>query len=71
MFAAGLTMMISLLLTMPIWFYLLYGLLERSNASELEWFLFWVYVPLTIVVQIAAKVIISHSEKKVGKWGSQ
>jgi hypothetical protein len=41
-----------LLVNFPIWFYLLYTILKAINAGELAWFLFWVYVPATIVVRI-------------------
>lgn len=36
---------------LPIWFYLLYQILVRINASELMFFLFWIYVPATVIVQ--------------------
>lgn len=39
---------IRLLMTGPIWFYLLYTLLKGVNAGELAWFLYWVYVPMHI-----------------------
>lgn len=37
-------------LRLPIWFYLLYQVLVRVNASELMWFLYWVYVPVALLV---------------------
>jgi len=48
--------LISLLVTLPIWFYLIYKILESVNASELTWFLFWVYVPLTLLANLVAKM---------------
>jgi hypothetical protein len=33
-------------INLPIWFYLLYNILKKINASELMMFLFWIYVPL-------------------------
>jgi hypothetical protein len=41
-----------LLVTFPIWFYLLYTILKAINAGELAWFLFWIYVPATVVARI-------------------
>lgn len=38
--------LVTLLIQMPVWYYLIYKILESINASELMWFLFWVYVPL-------------------------
>jgi len=43
-------------ITMPIWFYLLYQILVRVNASELMFFLFWIYVPVTLIATIIVKV---------------
>jgi len=36
--------------SLPIWLYLLYQILESVNASELMWFLYWAYVPVTLIV---------------------
>ena len=41
---------VAILITMPIWFYLLHSILVKINASELEFFLFWVYVPCALFV---------------------
>ncbi len=42
---------------MPIWFYLMFKILEAVEATELMWFLFWVYVPVAIVMTIINKVV--------------
>jgi hypothetical protein len=47
---------IAIFITMPIWFYIVHWLLKQSNAGELQWFLFWIYVPATLIVHIAARV---------------
>lgn len=44
------------LLVMPIWYYLLYQILVRVQASELMFFLFWIYVPAGIIAQVLARV---------------
>lgn len=44
--------------TIPIWLYLFYQILKLVNASELMWFLFWVYVPCTFVVFIVREFVI-------------
>jgi hypothetical protein len=47
---------LGLFITMPIWFFLLYRILEAIIASELTWFLYWVYVPVGIIVGVLSKV---------------
>jgi len=37
---------------MPIWYYLFYQILARVEATELMFFLFWVYLPVGILMQI-------------------
>lgn len=51
-FATLLAMFISL----PIWFYLLYKILEAVQASELMWFLYWVYLPASIFITLVVKL---------------
>jgi len=50
------SVILSLCITTPIWYYLLYQILVRVNATELMFFLFWVYVPLGIITQILIKI---------------
>lgn len=47
--------LLALLVSLPIWYYLLYQILVRVNASELMFFLFWAYVPITFLVMALAK----------------
>lgn len=42
--------LVTVFLYMPIWYYLMYQILVRVNASELMWFLFLVYVPMGLFV---------------------
>lgn len=42
---------LELAVTLPIWFYVLYQILSAVGASELTWFLFWVYIPASIVAK--------------------
>lgn len=41
---------INVIVVTPIWLYLLYQILMRVNASELMWFLYWVYIPVAAAV---------------------
>jgi len=46
----------SVFITTPIWFYLLYKVLVSVEATELMWFLFWIYIPFGLAVSITLKV---------------
>jgi hypothetical protein len=50
------TVILWLFVVCPIWYYLFYKVLEAVKASELMWFLFWVYVPVAIVCGLIAKL---------------
>jgi hypothetical protein len=43
--------------TTPIWYYLLYSILVAINATDLQFFLFWVYVPVSLLVSYVIKVM--------------
>ena len=49
--------MLAVFVGLPIWFYILYQVLSAIEASELTWFLFWAYVPVTIFIQIVGKAL--------------
>lgn len=53
---------LSVLIVMPIWYYLLYQILVRVNASELMFFLYWVYVPAAII-SASIKELVSGKAK--------
>ena len=44
-------------LTLPVYFYLLYWIISQLNPDRLIWFLFWMYVPIIIIIQIINKFI--------------
>lgn len=48
--------LLALLVSFPIWFWLLYQVLVRVQASELMWFLFWVYVPVQMVAGLIVRL---------------
>lgn len=47
---------LSIFVVMPIWYWLVYQILKRVDASELMFFLFWVYLPVGILIQILTKL---------------
>lgn len=44
------------LIVMPIWYYLLYKILRAVNATELMMFLYWIYIPVGVLVNILTKL---------------
>jgi hypothetical protein len=50
-------MILTVFVTMPIWYFLLYRILTAVGATELMWFLYWVYIPVAIVSMIIAKIV--------------
>lgn len=49
--------LLTVFIQLPIWYYLLYKLLEASMATELMWFLFWIYIPLGLFTAVVAKLV--------------
>ena len=47
---------ISVFVSLPISVYLQYKILEKIDASELMWFLFYVNIPFILLIQIMAKL---------------
>lgn len=47
---------LTLLITLPIWYYLLFVLLKNANVDRLVWFLYWIYVPIGFINIIVAKI---------------
>lgn len=54
-------------ITLPIWLYLLYQILIRVEATELMWFLYWVYVPFAIFVGIVGKIVEQPAQAERSK----
>jgi len=43
------SVILSLFVTMPIWYFLLYTILSYIQPDRLVWFLFWAYIPTQIL----------------------
>ena len=54
------------LVTQPIWYYLLYKILQAVEASDLMWFLFWVYLPVGIILVMIEAIMSSVFDEKAG-----
>ena len=48
---------IGVCISLPIWFYLLYSILTAIDAGELQWFLFWVYIPATVTATLLIRMM--------------
>ena len=49
--------LVALVITIPIWFYLLHSILVAINATDLQVFLFWVYVPFATFVHMVKEYL--------------
>jgi hypothetical protein len=58
---------IAMLIVMPIWWYLMYKILQGVNASELMWFLFWIYIPSSLIVRVLQTLIEREAKALEGK----
>ncbi len=56
--------LISLFVVAPIWYYLLHYILVKVDAGELQFFLFWVYVPFAIFAGILLKMVDAQSDRR-------
>jgi len=48
---------LSVLVVLPIWYYLVWWLLKRADAGELQMFLFWVYVPVGLLCSVTTRLV--------------
>lgn len=62
-FAAGVVIVVGMLIVFPIWAYILYVLLDAAHVDRLVWFLYWIYLPATFVVNWAGKYLAQTIDK--------
>jgi len=48
--------LLAVFITLPIGFYLTYVLLKHANVDRLVWFLFIIYIPITVLITIFLKI---------------
>jgi hypothetical protein len=51
------TGLLALFIVTPIWYYLVYRVLESVNATSVMWFLYWVYAPFGIFIGCLKAII--------------
>lgn len=48
---------LAVFVTLPLWLFLLYKILVAVNATELMWFVYCIYVPVTIITAIIGQLV--------------
>lgn len=59
----NITTSLSLLITTPIYYYIMYQVLVRVDASELMFFLFWVYAPVSMLTIVLRDLVMRGAAK--------
>ena len=57
------TGLLALVVSLPITFYLQYKILSMIQATDVMWLLFWVNVPMFILIQVVSKIAESVNDK--------
>lgn len=55
--------LLSLFVTTPIWYFLMYSILVRVQATDVMWLLFWVYVPFSFLILLLTKWVMDSGKK--------
>lgn len=51
-------------LTLPIWYILLFGILWRTEAPAWQWVLFIIYVPVTLLASLLNQLALATARAK-------
>lgn len=51
-----LVLALMLFVQLPLWFVLMYGVIEASGAPTWCWVIYWIYVPVNVVLATVSKV---------------
>ena len=54
---------VSALINLPIWLYALHYILATIDASDLVWFLYWIYVPVIVLGRFLAFMLEKEAAK--------
>jgi hypothetical protein len=57
------TGLLAVCVTAPIWYFLVYTILSAIHPDRLIWFLFWIYVPVRLMLSVL-QVVVSANDKK-------
>lgn len=50
------------LISLPIWYYLLYKVLVYTQATDLMWFLYWAYLPASFLGTAVSQLLKAIGE---------
>lgn len=53
---------LGLFLVMPMWFFMLHEILKAINADRLLWFIYWTYIPVSLIIKIALEIADNSSD---------
>lgn len=56
--------LLTVFITVPIWYYILYSILTALHVDRLIWFLFWIYIPVGVFTSTLSVIANSIAEKK-------
>lgn len=59
--------LLSFLVTLPIWYYLVYVMLSAAHPDRLVWFLFWTYVPVGLFCRVLSELTTPSQKSERGK----
>ena len=57
------TFVVASTLVLFLWYYVLYTILVAIHPDRLIWFLFWVYIPLGVLVKILDELVEKEKKK--------
>lgn len=55
--------LLSVCVSLPLYFYLLYKILVHIDATELMWFLFYAYIPVNVVSSLLYRLYDDEVKK--------
>ena len=55
--------LLGLLIAIPIRFFIMYNILKAIQVDRLVWFLFWIDIPLTLIISVIGKIIEMEGDK--------
>lgn len=58
---------VTTLIAAPIWYYLVYVLLKTANVDRLVWFLYWIYLPVGLLLKVLDTIIWTVDQEKEKK----
>ncbi len=53
---------ITFFITIPIWYVLLFAILQRVDAAPWMWVAYWIYIPVGIIGHVVVKMIQYSSD---------